>query len=112
MIAVTCRNGEHFTLDPDEIERIEATPDTVVHMVGGRTYVLAGDLDEVLRAIRDSRAEAATRQRRLGLVEPAEGTADAEPEANLRLERRARSRDGDSPGSPDDRRPVEDPPTV
>ncbi|MBJ7453731.1 MAG: flagellar FlbD family protein, partial [Blastococcus sp.] len=37
MIAVTCRNGEHFTIDPATIERAESVPDTVLHMVGGRT---------------------------------------------------------------------------
>ena len=66
MIAVTCRNGEHFTIDPAEIERAEAVPDTVLHMVGGRTYVLAMTLDELLRAIRDSHAELVVAQRRMG----------------------------------------------
>ena len=35
MIPVTCRNGEHFTIDPDHIERVEATSDTTLHMVDG-----------------------------------------------------------------------------
>ena len=68
MIAVTCRNGEHFTIDPAAIERAEAVPDTVLHMVGGRTYVLSMSLDELLRAIRDSHAELIVAQRRMGVA--------------------------------------------
>ena len=107
MIAVTCRNGEHFTIDPAEIERAESVPDTVLHMVGGRTYVLAMTLDELLRAIRDSHAELLIVQKRLagGTAEFADSASTVRAAANLRVERRARSRDGDSPGSPADRRP-------
>jgi uncharacterized protein YlzI (FlbEa/FlbD family) len=107
VIAVTCRNGEHFTIDPGAIERIEAVPDTVVHMVGGRTYVLAGGLDDLLRTIRESRAELLVVQKRLagGTAELADSASTVRAEATLRLERRARARDGDSPGSPADRRP-------
>lgn len=112
MIAVTCRNGELFTIDPAEIERAESVPDTVLHMVGGRTYVLAMTLDELLRAIRDSRAELLVAQRQLG-GGPAEFADAAAPvrATDLRVERRERSRDGDSPGSPADRRPATDQPT-
>ncbi len=101
MIAVIRRNGEPVTIDPSAIERVEAGPDTVVHLVGGRTYVLATGFDDLLRAIRDSHAERLVVQKRL-----AGGTAElADSASTLRLERRARARVGDSPGSPDDRRP-------
>ncbi|MBN1091864.1 flagellar FlbD family protein [Blastococcus sp. TML/M2B] len=104
MIAVTCRNGEHFTIDPREIERVETLPDTVLHMVGGRTYVLGTGLDELLRAVRDSHAELLVVQKRLS-----GGTAVlADSAATLRVERRARVRIDDSPGSPADRRPDPD----
>jgi uncharacterized protein YlzI (FlbEa/FlbD family) len=105
VIAVTCRNGEHFTIDPAEIERAESVPDVVLHMVGGRTYVLAMDMDELLRTIRDSRAELVVAQRRMGEA-PADPDAPGRT-ADLRVERRERSRNGDSPGSPADRRPVD-----
>lgn len=110
MIAVTCRNGEHFTVDPREIERVEAVPDTVVHLVDGRTYVLATGLDELLRTIRDAHAELLVVQKRLagGTAELADSASTVRA-ANLRVERRARSRDGDSPGSPADRRPADGP---
>ena len=110
MIAVTCRNGEHFTIDPAEIERVESVPDTVVHMVGGRTFVLAASLDELLRDIRDSHAELLVVRNRLagGTAELAGSPSDVRAAANLRVERRAHHRDGDAPGSPADRRPPGD----
>ena len=40
MIAVTCRNGEHFTLDPDAIERVEQQADTVVVLEDGTKFVI------------------------------------------------------------------------
>jgi flagellar protein FlbD len=92
MIAVTCRNGEHFKVAPESIERIEADPDTVVHLVDGTKYVVAETFDHLLGAIRDHRAVSLVLQQRLygGIAEV------AEHRATLRIERRARSRDGDS----------------
>jgi len=113
VIAVTCRNGEQFTIDPAEIERVESVPDTVVHLVGGRTFVLAASLDELLRDIRDSRAELLVVRKRLagGTAELADSASSVRAAANLRVERRAHHRDGDTPGSPADRRPSGDQPT-
>ena len=110
MFAVTCRNGELFTIDPREIERVEAVPDTVVHMVGGRTFVLAASLDELLRDIRDAHAERLVVQKRLagGTAELADSASTVRAAAQLRVERRTHHRDGDSPGSPEDRRPPGD----
>ena len=51
MIAVTCRNGEHFSVDPDAIERVETDPDTVIHLVDGTKYVVAETFDQLLRTI-------------------------------------------------------------
>jgi flagellar protein FlbD len=56
MITVTRLNGPPFALNPDLIERIEATPDTVVHLVGGANYVVRESPDEVVARIRESRA--------------------------------------------------------
>lgn len=58
MIAVTCRNGEHFSIDPDAIERVETANDTVVHMVDGSKYVIDQPLDALIAAVRDHRAAA------------------------------------------------------
>ena len=65
MIAVTCRNGEHFSIDPDAIERVEAVHDTVVHMVDGSKYVVDVPFEDLLRDVRDHRAAAVVARHRL-----------------------------------------------
>ena len=65
MIPVTCRNGEHFSIDPDAIERVESTNDTVVHMADGSKYVVAVSLDELVVAVRDARAADVVARNRL-----------------------------------------------
>jgi flagellar protein FlbD len=65
VIAVTCRNGEHFSVDPDAIERIETHPDTTLVLVDGSHYVIDASLDELLRAVRDHRAAAVVARERL-----------------------------------------------
>jgi flagellar protein FlbD len=94
VIAVTCRNGEHFSVDPLSIERVETDPDTVIHLVDGTKYVIAETFDQLLRTISDHRASAlVARQQIYG------GVAQIpENRPTMRLERRARSRDADSPG--------------
>jgi flagellar protein FlbD len=57
MITVTRLNGPAFWLNPDLIERIEATPDTVLHLVGGADYVVVESIDEIVARIRESRAQ-------------------------------------------------------
>jgi uncharacterized protein YlzI (FlbEa/FlbD family) len=58
VIAVTCRNGEYFTIDPDAIERVETTNDTTLHMVDGSKYVIDLGLDDLITVVRDHRAAA------------------------------------------------------
>ena len=92
MIAVTCRNGEHFSVDPGSIERVETHPDTVIHLVDGTKYVVADSFDELLRIISDHRALTLVARQQL-----AGGVAEiAERRPSMRIERRARSRDGDA----------------
>jgi uncharacterized protein YlzI (FlbEa/FlbD family) len=91
VIAVTCRNGEHFSVDPLHIERVETDPDTVIHLVDGTKYVVDQSFDELLRTICDHRATVLVAQKQL-----AGGVADHAARASLHIERRARSRDTDS----------------
>ena len=56
MIAVSCPNGEHFSVDPDHIERIEHHGDTVLHLVDGTHYVVDTPFADVLRSISVDRA--------------------------------------------------------
>ena len=67
MIAVTCRNGEHFSLDPDAIERVETDDGVVVVLTDGSKYVIDQSFDDLLRVVRDHRA--ATWVARLHLVD-------------------------------------------
>jgi len=56
MITVTRLNGPAFALNPDLIERVEATPDTVIHLVGGTNYVVVETVEEIIERVRESRA--------------------------------------------------------
>ncbi|TQN44286.1 flagellar protein FlbD [Blastococcus colisei] len=109
MIAVTCRNGEYFSVDPTHIERVETDPDTVVHLVDGTKYVVKESFDDVLRMVRDHHSALTVVQKRLagGTAEIADNASTVRSSA-LFVERRRYSRDGDSMRSAADRRPVAD----
>jgi uncharacterized protein YlzI (FlbEa/FlbD family) len=100
MIAVTCRNGEHFSVDPAHIERVETDPDTVIHLVDGTKYAVSDSFDDLLRTIQDHRASVMVVQKRL-----AGGTAEIADHAStvrsssLRIERRRYRRDDDAGGT-------------
>ncbi|MDQ1732220.1 MAG: flagellar protein FlbD [Pseudonocardiales bacterium] len=49
-------SGPIFALNPDLIERAEATPDTVLTMVNGNKYLICETLVELTELIRDHRA--------------------------------------------------------
>ena len=51
MINVTRLNGPAFALNPDLIERIEATPDTVIHLVGGTNYVVVESVEDIVASV-------------------------------------------------------------
>ncbi|MGH8889717.1 MAG: flagellar FlbD family protein [Acidothermaceae bacterium] len=55
MILLTRLNGPEFALNPDLIERIEQTPDTVVTLIGGTKYVVSESLDELLDRVYEFR---------------------------------------------------------
>jgi flagellar protein FlbD len=56
MINVTRLNGPAFALNPDLIERVEATPDTVIHLVGGTTYVVVESVEQIIARVREFKA--------------------------------------------------------
>lgn len=56
MILLRRLGGPLFALNPDLIERAEATPDTVVTMVNGNKYLVCESLTEMTELIRDHRA--------------------------------------------------------
>jgi flagellar protein FlbD len=51
MILLTRLNGDETYLNPDLIERIEATPDTVVSLVDGKKYVAVEEPHELISRI-------------------------------------------------------------
>jgi uncharacterized protein YlzI (FlbEa/FlbD family) len=107
MIAVTCRNGEHFSVDPTDIERVETDPDTVIHLVDGTKYVVADTFDDLLVVIRDHRAALTVVQKRLagGTAQIADHATTVRNDATLRVERRQYDRSVDNGRSAADRRP-------
>jgi flagellar protein FlbD len=56
MIPLTRLNGSRFAVNSDLIERIDATPDTVLCLVDGTRYVVQESLDEVIAVIREFRS--------------------------------------------------------
>ena len=56
MITVTRRYGSAFALNPDLIEHIDTTPDTVITLVDGAEYVVRESVDEVVARVRESKA--------------------------------------------------------
>lgn len=56
MIVVTRLNRTRFALNPDLIERIQASPDTTIILVDAATFVVIETMDEVIAKITDYRA--------------------------------------------------------
>lgn len=57
MIMLTRLSGSRFVLNSDLIERIDATPDTVISLTDGTKYVVSEAMPDVVAAVRDFRAE-------------------------------------------------------
>lgn len=57
MISLTRLSGSVFALNPDLIERIDHTPDTVITLADGSKYVVAESLAGVVDIISHHRAE-------------------------------------------------------
>ena len=56
MILVTRLNGSVFALNPDLIQRVDATPDTVVTLVDGAKFVITEPLAEIVDRVMAFRA--------------------------------------------------------
>jgi flagellar protein FlbD len=57
VIQLTRLGGPVFALNPDLIERAEATPDTVVMLVNGSRYVIRESIEELAALITAYRAD-------------------------------------------------------
>src|SRR3546814_2813208 len=56
MISLTRLSGSKFVLNSDLIERVDATPDSVVTLVDGKKYVVSERPDEIVHLVRAHRA--------------------------------------------------------
>ena len=56
MIIVTRLNGPPFAVNPDLLERVESTPDTILTLIDGTKYVITEPVEEVVRRVREYRA--------------------------------------------------------
>ena len=56
MVTLTRLTGMPFALNPDLIERVDETPDTVITLVDGTKYLVRESLDDVVAAVMDYRA--------------------------------------------------------
>lgn len=65
MIVLTRLNGPPLAINCDLIERVEATPDTVVTLVEGTKYVVQESVDQVIERVREFRASVVVMSQRL-----------------------------------------------
>jgi flagellar protein FlbD len=56
MISLSRLSGQRFALNADLIQRVDATPDTVVTLVDGTSVVVAEPVEEVVRLVVELRA--------------------------------------------------------
>jgi flagellar protein FlbD len=56
MITLTRLSGSAFVLNSDLIERVDATPDSVITLVDGKKYVVKESLTEIIDAVREYRS--------------------------------------------------------
>ncbi len=74
MITVTRLNGATFALNPDLIERVETTPDTIIILVDGAKYVVCESVDAIIANIRESKAAVIALSHTINQVSTAEKT--------------------------------------
>ena len=80
MITVTRLPGSVFALNSDLIERVDATPDTVITLVDGKKYVVRESLEDVVAAICAYRGAIIAEGTQMSVADQTEPGADpAEP---------------------------------
>ncbi|GAA0814312.1 flagellar FlbD family protein [Spirilliplanes yamanashiensis] len=97
MILVTRLNGAVFGLNPDLVERVDCTPDTVVTLVDGTKYIIAESVPEFIEHVRHYRASLIAQASRMETEQLAPASAkttddldDAAPANVLPLHRKER----------------------
>lgn len=70
MIMLTRLNGAPFALNPDLVERAEATPDTVLTLCDGSKLLVAESVEELVAKIREYRAQVLCQAENLSAAQP------------------------------------------
>lgn len=73
MILVTRLNGSPFAVNPDLLERVEPTPDTVLTLIDGTKYIVTESVTEIISLVREFRASVVVAARAV----PREGMDEA-----------------------------------
>ena len=68
MIMLTRLNGPAFALNPDLIERAEATPDTVITLCDGHKVLVTESVEQLVALVRDYRASVLSLAEQLSVV--------------------------------------------
>jgi len=79
MITLTRLTGSTFLLNADLIERIDATPDTVITLVDGKKYAVAESLPQILDSIMRFRGQIVALGTLLDSVHPLMNPEPASP---------------------------------
>ncbi len=83
MILVTRINGSVFALNPDLVERLDCTPDTVVTLVDGTKYVIAESVPEFIDSVRHYRASLIAQASRMETEPTAHTSFEDETDAKV-----------------------------
>ena len=59
MIVVTRLNGPRFAVNPDLLQRVESTPDTILTLIDGTKYIVTESLEDVTELVVRYRARVA-----------------------------------------------------
>src|SRR3954452_974790 len=87
MITLTRLSGSVFVLNSDLIERIDATPDSVVTLVDGKKYVVAESLQQIIDAVRTYRGQIVALSSHLAESAEDEAPPAERPERRSEVER-------------------------
>lgn len=83
MIRFNRLNGKTVAINPDLIERVEETPDTVVTLVDDKKFLVAESLEDVIRLITDYRAFVIVRSNDLSIVDEGRPTLHVVPNETI-----------------------------